>query len=187
MIERETAIRVVEEQLESEYRRQPVAGRQRMVVTGAAEHELVWIVGYTSEEFARTGDPAHMPGGCGLYLVDRLDGGLHSVGTVSAVTGDWEADYRARIRGLPVRTAVDDLHDEIRELDTGQGNLHAVRALRRRLPVLTPTEALQYVRALRDGGVPAHLAAVPTAELVEPLNPVLAVHTVRAGGGNPMV
>ena len=180
MIEREAAVRAVQEQLEREHRQRSAEGDSlRMAVMEVEEHELVWIVHWTAEEFVRTGNPEFMPVGNGPYLVDRVDGGLHAIGVLSALGGEWEDDYRARIRGLPVRTAVDDLHDEVREVAARRGHLHAVRALRQRLPVLSPAEAIEYVRALLDGAVPARLVAIATEELVEPLNPVLTVKTIR--------
>lgn len=152
-----------------------------MAVVDVEEHELVWIVSWTSERFVRTRDPEFMLAGNGPYLVDRVDGGLHQVGVVSAVNWEWEDDYRARIRGLPVRTAVDDLHDLLREIASTRGRMHAVRTLRQRLPVLSPAEAIEYVSALLKGDAPARLVAVATRELVEPLNPVLGVKTVLSG------
>ncbi len=152
-----------------------------MAVVDAEEHELVWIVSWTSEEFVRTQKPEFMLAGNGPYLVDRVDGGLHQVGVVSALTGAWEDDYRARIRGLPVRTAVDDLHDVLREIAPARGRMHAVRTLRHRLPVLSPAEAIEYVSGLLEGDAPARLVAVATKDLVEPLNPVLAVETILSG------
>lgn len=141
----------------------------------------MWIVTWDSEESVRTRNSEFMLAGNGPYLVDRVDGGLHQIGVVSSVTREWEDDYRARIRGLPVRTAVDDLHDALREVGATRGRMHAVRTLRQRLPVLSPAEAIQYVSALLDGDAPARLVAVVTKELVEPLNPVLAVETVQSG------
>ncbi|MFE2053041.1 YrhB domain-containing protein [Streptomyces sp. NPDC059459] len=183
MIEREAAVRAVEGQLERDYQRWRATGAEalRMAVADVEEHELVWIVSWTSEKFVRTRDPEFMLAGNGPYLVDRVDGGLHQVGVVSAVTGVWEDDYRARIRGLPVRTAVDDLHDALREIAPLRGRLHAVRTLRRKLPMFTPTEAIEYVSALLDGEAPARLVALAAKELVEPLNPVLAVKTILSG------
>ncbi|MFJ8596802.1 YrhB family protein [Streptomyces sp. NPDC093598] len=183
MIEREAAVRAVQEQLERDYQRWRAGGAEalRMAVVDVEEHELVWIVYWTSERFVRTRDPEFMLAGNGPYLVDRVDGGLHQVGVVSAVTGEWEADYRARIRGLPVRTAVDDLHDVLRGVAATRGRMHAVRTLRQRLPVLSAAEAIEYVNALLEGDAPARLVAVATKELVEPLNPVLAVTTVLSG------
>ncbi|MEV5816006.1 YrhB domain-containing protein [Streptomyces mutabilis] len=183
MIEREAAVRAVEDQLERDYQQWRAAGADalRMAVVDVEEHELVWIVSWTSEKFVRTRNPEFMLGGNGPYLVDRVDGGLHRVGVVSAVTGEWEADYRARIRGLPVRTAVDDLHDALREVAAERGRLHAVRTLRQRLPMFSPAEAIEYVGALLDGAAPARLVTVATEALVEPLNPVLAVETVLGG------
>lgn len=180
MIEREAAVRAVEDQLERDYQQWRAVSTDsvKMVVVRVEEHELVWIVSWQSEDFVRTRNPKYALIGNGPYLVDRVDGGLHQIGVVSSVTGKWEADYRARIRGLPVRTAVDDLHDALRGVAATRGRMHAVRTLRQRLPVLSPSEALEYVSALLEGDAPARLMAVATRELVEPLNPVLAVKTV---------
>ncbi|MGW5058606.1 YrhB domain-containing protein [Streptomyces sp. NPDC004096] len=182
MIERDAAVRAVEEQLERDYQqwRDVSADAVRMAVVHVEAHELVWIVSWQSEEFVRTGNLKYALIGNGPYLVDRVDGGLHQIGVVSAKTGEWEAHYRARIRGLPVRTAVDDLHDALRVVAATRGRMHAVRTLRQRLPVLLPAEAIEYVSALLEGDAPARLVAVATKELVEPLNPVLAVKTIRA-------
>ncbi|MGW2082216.1 YrhB domain-containing protein [Streptomyces sp. NPDC001939] len=182
MITREAAVRTVEEQLERDYQqwRTVSADAMRMAVVRVEEHELVWIVSWQSEEFARTRNSEYALVGNGPYLVDRVDGGLHQIGVVSAKFGEWEDDYRTRIRGLPVRTAVDDLHDAVREVAATRGRMHAVRTLRQRLPLFSPAEAIQYVSALLDGDVPALLVAVATKELVEPLNPVLAVETIQS-------
>lgn len=105
-----------------------------MTVVRVEEHELVWIVFCQSEEFARTRKMEHMVLGEGPYMVDRVDGGLHKIGVVSSKMGEWEADYRARIRGLPVRTAVDDLHDVLRGIAGTRGRMHAVRDCARSFP-----------------------------------------------------
>ncbi|MFF3787776.1 YrhB domain-containing protein [Streptomyces sp. NPDC001933] len=183
MIEREAAIQAVKNQLEHDYQQWRATGvdAMRMAVVDVEEHELVWIISWTSEEFVRTRNPEFMLAGNGPYLVDRVDGGLHQVGVVSAVTGKWEADYRARIRGLPGRTAVDDLHDVLCEVAAARGRVHAVRTLRQRLPIFSPAEAIEYVSALLDGDAPARLVAVATKELVEPLNPAHAVETILSG------
>ncbi|MFG3149798.1 YrhB domain-containing protein [Streptomyces sp. NPDC048243] len=180
MIEREPAVRAVEEQLERDYqhRRATSADAVRMAVVHVEEHELVWIISCQSEEFARTRNSKHMLIGNGPYLVDRIDGGLHQIHVVSAQTGEWEDDYRARIRGLPVRTAVDVLHDALRGVAATRGRLPAVRTLRLRLSVLSPAEAIEYVSALLTGDPPARLVAIAIKELVEPLDPVLAANTI---------
>ncbi len=89
MIEREAAVQAVEDQLERDYQQWRAAGMDamRMAVVDVEEHELVWIVSWTSEEFVRTRNPEFMLAGNGPYLVDRVDGGLHQIGVVSAVTG----------------------------------------------------------------------------------------------------
>lgn len=185
MIERDAAVRIVEEELERDYRRESSAGLDplRTAVAHVERHELVWIVSWTSEEYLRTRDPSFMLIGNGPYLVDRLDGSLHRIGVVSAVTGAWEVDYRVRIRGQAVRTAVDDLHDEVRAVADARGRVHAMHILRRRVPALPHAQVIEYVTALKDGDVvPAHLVEVSTAELVPPVDPVLSVRTIRRAG-----
>ncbi|MBQ0826770.1 YrhB domain-containing protein [Streptomyces tagetis] len=184
MVERETAVRAVTEELDRAYRQARAAGAdpERGVVTHAVAHPLVWIVHGTSEAHARTGDPRRMPVGHGPYLVDRTDGGLHTIGAVAAASGRWEDDHRARVRGLPVRTAVDDLHDELRASAATRGRAHAGRLLRHRVPGLSPAETVAYVHALHTGGTPAaHLVARVAAHVVPAPDPVLSVRTVRRG------
>ncbi|NEC08796.1 YrhB domain-containing protein [Streptomyces sp. SID7909] len=183
MIEREEAVRLVEEQLEREHREWLAKGVEQpaVAVADVEEHELVWIVHWQSVEYLRTESFKDMLLGNGPYLVDRVDGGLHRIGVVSAVSGAWQDDYRGRIRGLPVRTAVDELHDAVRAAAAEHGRLHAMRMLRRKLPGMSPSAAANYVRTLLDGEPPAHFVAAATAELVEPINPVEMVETVRPG------
>ncbi|MFF7896145.1 YrhB domain-containing protein [Streptomyces sp. NPDC007907] len=182
MIEREEAVRIVQAELDRSYPVRSAAGTvfSRMVVATVQKHELVWIVSWTSEACLRTRSPVAALGGNGPYLVDRVDGGLHQIG-VSVLGGQWERDYRARIRRLPVRTAVDDLHDEIRETAAADGRMRAVRTLRETVPALSPAQAVAYVGGLLDGEVPAPLAAVAVEQLVKPVAPVCAVRTVRRG------
>ncbi|MFF7339871.1 YrhB domain-containing protein [Streptomyces sp. NPDC008163] len=183
MIEREEAVRLVEEQLEREHRAWLAKGVEQpaVAVAGAEEHELVWIVSWQSVDYLRTGDFAHLLIGVGPYLVDRVDGSLHRIGAVSAVSGAWQDDYRGRIRGLPLRTAVDDLHDAVRAVAAEHGRPHAARVLRAKVPGLSPAAALAYANALLGAEPPAHLVAAATAELVEPVSPVERVETVRPG------
>ncbi|MFF0401516.1 YrhB domain-containing protein [Streptomyces sp. NPDC005248] len=183
MIERETAVRIVEEELDHENQKWAALGVDpvRTTVLRVKKHELVWKVYWQSEEYARTRNPAAMLIGHGPYLVDRIDGGLYQIGAVSEIEGAWEADYRVRIRGLAIRTSVDDLHDEIREAAAVRGRMPAVRILRQRLPMLSPAQALEYVSALLHADAPLHLVAVAVEQLIEPMNPVLAVQTIRQG------
>ncbi|MGW2402141.1 YrhB domain-containing protein [Kitasatospora sp. NPDC001664] len=160
MIDREYARHLAQEDLDLKF-------EGRFVVSGVEEHELVWIVHYQTPEYLRTRDPMQRLGGNGPYLVDRLDGGLHAIGSS---VGDWEDDYRRRIRRMPVRTAVDDLEDAVRQAVTEQGRVVAMRLLRRNVPALTHAEAAEYVTALRSGSAPAHLAAIAT-ETLAPIVP----------------
>ncbi|MCF3105384.1 hypothetical protein IPZ58_27900 [Streptomyces roseoverticillatus] len=184
MIERYAAVQLVEDELERQYRMELSAGLQpmRMAVAQVELHDLVWIVSWTSEEYLRTRNPDLMLAGNGPYLVDRVDGSLHKVGVVSAVTGAWEADYRVRIRGQAIRTAVDDLHDEVRAVADARGRIHAMYILRQRVPMLSHSQVIEYVTALKDGDTPACLVALVTRELVAPVDPVLSVRTIRSAG-----
>lgn len=181
MIKREEAIRIVEAHLERGHQARVADGAgwfPQRVVLGVVEHELVWKVYVQSEEYARTRDPAAMLVGHGPYLVDRVDGGLHAVGAVSEIAGAWEDDYRGRVRGLPVRTPVDDLHEELlAAAESAGGRMAAARALRAKLTGLSPTHALAYVTGLLAGAVPAELLEVARRELVKPIDAVLAVST----------
>lgn len=185
VIERAVALRTVEEQLERDYRQGLASGAEpmRLAVSHVEKHELVWIVIWDSEEYVRTRDRRFMLAGNGPYLVDRVDGGLHQIGVVSAVTDAWETDYRVRIRGLAVRTAVDDLHEEIRAVAAERGRIYAMHILRQRVPALSHAEVIDYVGALQNGAAPAHLVAISTRVLVEPLDPILRVTTIRRGKG----
>ncbi|MFE9883320.1 YrhB domain-containing protein [Streptomyces sp. NPDC005784] len=174
MIDREFAVRAAQEDLDRRY-------SGKLVVSGTEEHELVWIVYYQSAEYLRTGDLSHVLGGNGPYLVDRVDGGLHQIGSLSAVTGAWEANYRTHIRKMPTRTAVDDLHDEIRQTAATQGRIIAMHVLRQRVPELAHGEVIEYVTALQTGPAPRHLVDAVTRALVPALDPVLAVRTIHSG------
>ncbi|MGP3975881.1 YrhB domain-containing protein [Streptomyces sp. 8N114] len=180
MIEREFAVRLVQEHLDRE-------GARKLVVTHAEEHELVWIVYYQVPEYVRTGDSRYLLGGNGPYLVDRLDGGLHQIGPVDAVTGDWEADYRSRIRGRPTPGPVEELHEEIRKTAAACGRTSAMRLLRQRIPAFASVEAAKYVAALQaDTPAPANLKALVDKTLVPAPDPVLCVKTIRDGNtGSP--
>lgn len=172
---------MVEEELERDYQRELSLGidPMRMAVSHVKQHELVWIVSWTTEEYLRTRNPAFVLAGNGPYLVDRVDGSLHRIGVVSAVTGAWEADYRVRIRKQVTRTAVDDLHDEVRAVADARGRVHAMHTLRQRVPPLSHAQTIEYVTALLHGDAPAHLVEVTSGELVPSTDPVLSVVTIR--------
>jgi len=184
-IGRDEAVRIVEEELERVRQGKLSAGLDpvRMAVEQVERHELVWIVSWTSAEYLRTRNPYLMLCGNGPYLVDRIDGSLHWISVVAAVSDEWETDYRARIRGQVVRTAVDDVHDEVRAITTARGRIHAMHTLRRRIPALSHAQVVEYVTALTDGDVPAHLVDIATGELVPPVDPFRSVTTVRAAHG----
>ncbi|MGW7468800.1 YrhB domain-containing protein [Streptomyces xantholiticus] len=182
MVERADAVRAVEAHLAEEERRCLAAGADprrvlRLAVGDVEEHELVWIVQLRS----RT--PGEVLVGGGPYLVDRVDGGLHEVGAVSWVTGAWEADYRERIRAATRHSAVDELHEQVRDMAAERGRVYAVRLLRQRVPVLDPAQALAYVHALQGGDPSPDLLALAAGALVEPVEH----HVVTIRRGKPPV
>ncbi|MFE1381919.1 YrhB domain-containing protein [Streptomyces sp. NPDC058740] len=181
MIERDAAVQIVEEELDRDYQRELSLGLAplRMTVSHVEQHELVWVISWTSAEYLRTRNPDFSLSGNGPYLVDRVDGSLHQVSVVSAVMGAWEADYRVRIRKQVMRTAVDDLHDEVRAAAVARGRVHAMHTLRHRVPVLSHTQIIEYVTALQHGDAPAHLVEISSRELVPPTDPILSVVTIR--------
>lgn len=97
----------------------------------------------------------------------------------SAVGGEWETDYRTRIRKMPTRTAVDDLYDEVRRTAATRGRMCAIRLLRQKVPELGYAEVIEYVSAVQGGSVPGPLTAIAAEALVPGLNPVLRVHTIQ--------
>ncbi|MGW6026967.1 YrhB domain-containing protein [Streptomyces sp. NPDC055099] len=181
MIEREAAVQTVEEELERNYQRELSLGLDpiHLAVSHVEQHELVWIVSWTSEEYLCTRNPDFALVGNGPYLVDRVDGSLHQIGVVSAVSNAWETDYRVRIRGQVTRTAVDDLHDEVRAVAGARGRVHAMHTLRQKVPALSHAQIIEYVNALQHGDVPARLVEVSSRELVSPIDPFLSVVTIR--------
>ncbi|MGW4051185.1 YrhB domain-containing protein [Streptomyces sp. NPDC004779] len=182
MIERDVAVRMVEDELARESRREQELGLEpvRAAVTSVRRHELAWIVAWTSEEYLRTGNPSAALVGIGPYLVDLVDGSLHQIGVLAAKSGEWEADYRTRIRKETTRTAVDDLHDEVRAVAETQGRVRAMRLLRRSLPGLTHQQVGAYVTGLSRGEVPERLVAVAVGALVPHVE--RHVTTVRGAG-----
>ncbi|MFI9779201.1 YrhB domain-containing protein [Streptomyces sp. NPDC051956] len=62
-MKREAAVQAVEEQLERDCQQWRATGvdAMRMAVAHVAEHELVWIVTWDSEEFVRTRNSEFMP------------------------------------------------------------------------------------------------------------------------------
>lgn len=188
MIEREFAIRLVEAQLEREYRRElAVYGESlRAVVARVQRHELGWIIAWQSEEYARTGDSSHALVGNGPYLVDGKDGSLHQIAVVDFVTGAWEADYRARVRGERPRGPVDELASEIRAVAVEHGRVHALRLLRQRVPALGIAEAKTYLTAVEAGAAPPAALVALAEEALLPSSRQAAASGVEAiTGPNP--
>ncbi len=68
MIERDAAVQMVEEELERNYQRDLAAGLEpiRMAVAHVKQHELAWVISWTSEEYLRIRNPDFMVAGVGV-------------------------------------------------------------------------------------------------------------------------
>ena len=79
MITRETAERMVYERINTPDPNWP--DRPEMIVVRVDEHELGWVVFYTSRRYHETGDFRLAIAGNAPYLVSREDGALFETGT----------------------------------------------------------------------------------------------------------
>ncbi|MFD4139320.1 YrhB domain-containing protein [Streptomyces sp. NPDC058572] len=188
MIEQEFAVRLVETQLEREYRAElALYGTSvHTVVAGVTHHELGWIIGHQSAEYLRTGNGSHALAGNGPYLVDGNDGSVHRIAAVDLVTGAWEDDHRVRYRGEDLPQPLDDLVAELLQTAATRGRVHAVRLLRQRVPAFTVAEAQSCVTALeaRDA-FPSALAVRAAEALPQPPRRPVPLGVEAVTGPNP--
>ncbi|WP_433178767.1 YrhB domain-containing protein [Actinoallomurus sp. CA-150999] len=159
MIDRDRAVRLVEELLraqerESAERSQPVT----LAISEVTEHRLGWIISSQSEAYLRSGNVSDMLVGGGPYLVDRHDGSIHHIPVTDYVRGLWEEDYEQRIK--PTGAADADPHPgipfatEVREALEQEGRVTAIRLLRRCAPSVNMAQANDYVAAIAAGERP---------------------------------
>ncbi|GLY80831.1 YrhB domain-containing protein [Actinoallomurus iriomotensis] len=169
MIDRDRAVRLVEELLRAEEREFAERGRPvTLAICKVTEHRLGWIIDSQSAAYVHSGDVGAMLVGGGPYLVDRHDGSVHRIPATDYVGGLWEEDYEQRIkptgaaeadplRGTPFAT-------EIRKALEQEGRVAAIRRLRRCAPGVNMAQANDYVAAIAAG-------ERPSAELIELAGP----------------
>jgi hypothetical protein len=169
VIDRDRAVRLVEELLRAEEREFAERGQPvTLAISEVTEHRLGWIIGSQSEAYLRSGNVSDMLVGGGPYLVDRHDGSIHYIPITDYVGGLWEEDYEQGIK--PTGTAEADPHrgtpfaTEIREALEQEGRVAAIRLLRRCAPSVNMAQANDYVAAIAAG-------ERPSAGLIELVRP----------------
>ncbi|MEU4520402.1 YrhB domain-containing protein [Amycolatopsis sp. NPDC024027] len=154
MVSKAWAVQVVERHLAG----WPARGQPKMVITAISPHRLGWVISSQSDRYVRTREFIDMVVGHGPFLVDGVDGSLHTVhATVDFETGEWIEDYLEQVRGHergdPLRPRITEL------LDSGQ-RLDALRLVRASAPDLGVQGAKEYLEAAAAGSpVPEHLRA----------------------------
>lgn len=169
VIDRDRAVRLVEEVLRAEERDFAERGHPvTLAISKVTEHRLGWIIDSQSGSYLRSGNVGDMLGGGGPYLVDRHDGSIHHIPITTYVCGLWEEDYEQRIK--PTGAAEADPHRgtpfaaEIREALEQEGRVAAIRLLRRCAPSVNMAQANDYVAAIAAG-------ERPSAGLIELVRP----------------
>lgn len=154
MVSKAWAVQVVERHLAG----WPARGGPTMMITHIRPHRLGWVISSQSERYVRTREIFDMVVGHHPFLVDEVDGSLHTVRVaVDLESGEWIEDYLEQVRGLergdPLRSRVAELLDSGRRLD-------ALRLVRASAPDLGAQGAKEYVEAVASGvPVPEHVGA----------------------------
>ncbi|MDX3075629.1 YrhB domain-containing protein [Streptomyces sp. MI02-7b] len=185
MIPMERAIALVEQVLAREEAESPHTAAPPMVVRKTRRHALGWLVFAQSAAWVRTRDSRAVFLGVGPYLVDAVDGSVHTIGYVAYRMGEWEDDYRHRVKGRPRPAAPDDLGVVAARVLAAEGRVAAMRLLRKRATHLTLGQVREYVAALNRGEEPsedlAERAAGPRGAV-----PLLPVTTVMGPADPPV-
>ncbi|MET8997680.1 YrhB domain-containing protein [Amycolatopsis sp. NPDC004169] len=152
MVSKAWAVQVVERHLAGWSTR----GGPTMVITDIGPHRLGWVVHTQSERYVRTQEMIDMVVGHGPFLVDGVDGSLHTLhATVDLESGEWIEDYLEQVRGLE---RGDPLRSRIAELIDSSQRLEALRFVRVFASDLGAQGAKEYVDAVAAGvPVPEHV------------------------------
>lgn len=160
VIDRDRAVRLVEELLRAEEREFTERGQPiTLAISMVTEHRLGWIIGSQSGAYLRSGNIGDALAGGGPYLVDHHDGSIHHIPVTDYVCGLWEEDYEQRIK--PTGAAEADPHrgipfaTEIREALEQEGRVAAIRLLRRCAPSVNMAQANDYVAVIAAGERPS--------------------------------
>lgn len=149
VVSRAWAVQVVEQYLAA--LPAPTFYAPALVVTGAREHRLGWLVFCQGERYVRTGALSDMLIGQGCFLVDALDASLHQLPSGVSLHDDfWTARYLEDVRGVEQVQPVDPLQARIAELLHEGSRLEAIKAVRAAIPGLVPADAKRYVDAVAD-------------------------------------
>ncbi|MET8853629.1 YrhB domain-containing protein [Amycolatopsis sp. NPDC004625] len=155
MVSKAWAVQIVERHLAG----WPARGQPRMVIMDVRPHRLGWLISSQSERYVRTREFIDMVVGHGPFLVDGVDGSLHTVhATADLEGGEWIEDYLEQVRGLK---RDDSLRSRITELLGSGQRFDALRLVRASAPDLGAQGAKAYVEAASAGAqVPEHVRAL---------------------------
>lgn len=153
MVSKQWAIEVAERYL-AEWAAEPSG--PVMVVMEVWPHQLGWVITSQPERYAHTHDTSDLLVGHGYFLVDEVDGSLHTVhATADLEAGEWIEEYLEQVRRI---ARVDPLRSRVADLLEHGHRLEAVRVMRAAAPDLGPGGAKEYVEAVAAGApVPEHL------------------------------
>jgi hypothetical protein len=176
VISREWAVELVHRRLLAEGASADLArAPEPFIVVSIEQHELGWMIGYSTRRYQETGDFRYALLGNLPYFVDALDGSLHRVNPAL----EWVDEYREKVRGeIPPR-----------ELDVEVGRLVA---LGRRFDAFKevraagdfgPVDARRYVDAIVAGMEPAPdlLARLPRRERISAVSTLSGPNPEPAG------
>lgn len=150
VVSRAWAVKVVEEYLAAQPA--PTFYSPTLVVIGAREHQLGWLVFCQGERYVRTGVASDMLIGHGCFLVDALDASLHQLpSAVSVNDAFWTGRYLEDVRGAEQAEPIDPLRSRIAELLRQGSRLKAIKAVRTAIPDFDPVSAKRYVDAVENG------------------------------------
>jgi hypothetical protein len=160
VVSQQRAIEVVRKHLAFEAARPKPARTddQALVVTGAREHRLGWLVFCQGERYVRTREFSDMLIGHGCFLVDALDASLHQLPSATDPDGEgWISRYLQDVRGV---ARIDPLRSRVADLLQEGNRLEAIKAVRAAVHGLDPVSAKRYIDAVAaQAPIPEDLAA----------------------------
>ncbi|MFI9330190.1 hypothetical protein ACIGZJ_21900 [Kitasatospora sp. NPDC052868] len=161
----ERAVKFIEDLLAE---RQGKGFSPKLVIIGVNETPVGWVVAWQSAEYKSNPSPGGMLIGGGPYLVDGEDGSIYEIPGETFRTADWQTMYRQQFKG---EQPPDPVLDAIRASLQSDGQLAAIRLIRKISPSFSITEAKSYVAAAQDmGGPPEDLVdRTRTADPCPPL------------------
>ncbi|MEU1290609.1 YrhB domain-containing protein [Kitasatospora sp. NPDC005856] len=141
---KEQAVALIEHLL---VERQSKGSLPELAVIGVNETPVGWVVAWQSAEYKRNPIPGTMLIGGGPYLVDGEDGSICEIPGETFRTADWQSIYRQQFKG---EQPPDPVLDSVRATLRSDGQMAAMRLVRKIAPSFSALEAKAYVSAVQD-------------------------------------